>query len=168
MKRLFIVTNVLLISFIISFAQQKATVKEYKKIFKTYPFSDPDPVPGVGRIYPYYRFDGYTNSAVQKEWKVVELENDYIKIMILPEIGGKIWAAIEKTTGKSFLYYNHVGFAKPDGSWGVVDVWESAEAFAEFGKTLEPIIQKTGVNVPDPMVLPAHYVLLGQPETEPA
>src|SRR5690349_3742845 len=108
MKRLFIVTNVLLISFITSFAQQKATVKEYKKIFKTYPFSDPDPVPAVGRIYPYYRFDGYTNSAIQKEWKVVELENDYIKLMILPEIGGKIWAAIEKKTGKSFLYYNHV------------------------------------------------------------
>ena len=108
MKRLFIVTNILLISCITSFAQQKATIKEYEKIFKTYPFSDPDPVPGVGRIYPYYRFDGYTNSAVQKEWKVVELENDYIKLMILPEIGGKIWAAIEKATGKSFLYYNHV------------------------------------------------------------
>ena len=63
---------------------------------------------------------------------------------------------------------SHVGFAKPDGSWGVVDVWESAEAFAEFGKTLVPIIQKTGVHVPDPVVLPAHYVLLGQSETEPA
>ena len=108
MKRIFIVTNTLLIFCITSFAQQKATIKEYEKIFKTYPFSDPDPVPGVGRIYPYYRFDGYTNSAVQKEWKVVELENDYIKLMILPEIGGKIWAAIEKSTGKPFLYYNHV------------------------------------------------------------
>ena len=63
---------------------------------------------------------------------------------------------------------SHVGFAKPDGSWGVVDVWESAEAFAEFGKTLGPIIQKTGVNVPEPMVLPAHYVFIGHPESEPA
>jgi len=63
---------------------------------------------------------------------------------------------------------SHVGFAKPDGSWGVVDVWESTEAFAEFGKTLVPIIQKTGVNVPEPMILPAHFVLLGQPESEPA
>ena len=107
MKRSFIVINFLLITWVAS-AQQKATIKEYGKIFKTYPFSDPDPVPEVGRIYPYYRFDGYTNSAVQKEWKVVELENDYIKLMILPEIGGKIWAAIEKTTGKPFLYYNHV------------------------------------------------------------
>ena len=63
---------------------------------------------------------------------------------------------------------SHVGFAKPDGSWNVVDVWESAEAFAEFGNTLGPIIQKTGVAVPEPMVLPAHYVLIGQHEGEPA
>jgi len=95
-------------SFCISFSQQKATIKEYNKTFTTYPFSDPDPVPEVGKIYPYYRFDGYTDKPVQKEWKVVELENDYIKVMILPEIGGKIWTAIEKSTGKSFIYYNHV------------------------------------------------------------
>jgi len=108
MKRSFIIVNIFLITCIISTAQQKATIREYTKVFKSYPFSDPDPVPEVGRIYPYYRFDGYTNSPVQKEWKVVELENNYIKVMILPEIGGKIWAAIEKTTGKPFIYYNHV------------------------------------------------------------
>ncbi|MBL7847428.1 MAG: DUF5107 domain-containing protein [Cyclobacteriaceae bacterium] len=89
-------------------AQSPATVKEYDKVFKTYPFSDPDPVARMGHIYPYFRFDGYTDKAVDKSWKVVELENDFISVMILPEIGGKIWAATEKSTGKSFLYYNHV------------------------------------------------------------
>src|SRR5436189_320704 len=108
MKKVFAIIFLLLVNRIYTNAQQKATIKEYNKTFTTYPFSDPDPVPGVGRIYPYYRFDGYTDKAIQKEWKVVELENDYIKVMILPEIGGKIWAAIEKSTGKSFLYYNHV------------------------------------------------------------
>ena len=78
---------------------QKATIKEYKKVFTTYPFSDPDPIPNLSKIYPYFRFDGYTDKPVQKEWKVVELENDYIKLMILPEIGSKVWAAIEKSTG---------------------------------------------------------------------
>ena len=29
-------------------------------------------------------------------------------MLILPEIGGKIWSAIEKTTGQSFIYFNHV------------------------------------------------------------
>ena len=93
---------------IVSFGQGPAKIKEYKKVFKTYPFSDPDPIPEVGKVYPYYRFDGYTNKPIDKEWKVVELENDYISLIILPEIGGKIWAAYEKSTGKSFLYYNQV------------------------------------------------------------
>src|SRR5678810_85253 len=106
MKKTFLFIQ-LLFSFCISFSQQKATIKEYNKTFTTYPFSDPDPVPEVGKIYPYYRFDGFTDKPVQKEWKVVELENDYIKVMILPEVGGKIWSAIEKGTGKSFIYYNH-------------------------------------------------------------
>lgn len=90
-------------------AQNNVSVKEYKKVFTTYPFSDPDPIPKPGtKTYPYFRFDGFTDKPVQKEWKVVELENDYIKVMILPEIGGKIWSATEKSTGKDFIYNNHV------------------------------------------------------------
>jgi Tfp pilus assembly protein PilF len=84
-----------------------ATVTEYKKSYPTYPFGDPNPIPLLTAVYPYYRFDGFTATPVQKEWKVVELENDYIKILILPEIGGKIWTAIEKSTGRPFLYDNH-------------------------------------------------------------
>lgn len=103
MKKSFIPALIFLITCTISSAQQKATIKEYAKSFKTYPFSDPNPIPEVGRIYPYYRFDGYTNAAVQKEWKVVELENDYIKLMVLPEIGGKIWTAIENNRQAFYL-----------------------------------------------------------------
>ena len=91
-----------------AFSQKQSTIKEYKKAFTTYPYSDPDPVPDFSKIYPYFRFDGFTDKPVQKEWKVIELENDYIKVMILPEVGGKIWAAIEKSTNQPFIYYNHV------------------------------------------------------------
>ena len=59
---------------------------------------------------------------------------------------------------------SHVGFSKPEGGWMVVDVWESEEAFNEFGKTLMPIIQRTGVQVPQPQVVPAHFVLVQQHE----
>ncbi len=86
----------------------KTVVKEYDRVFTTYPYSDPDPVPGVARIYPYFRYDGFTDKPIQKKWKVVELSNDYLQILILPEIGGKVWAAIDKTTGKPFIYFNHV------------------------------------------------------------
>ena len=89
-------------------AASAATVREYKRVFRTYPYSDPNPIPAVGRVYPYHRFDGYTNTPVDREWTVVELENAYLRVWVLPEIGGKIWAAFEKSTGRSFLYNNRV------------------------------------------------------------
>jgi hypothetical protein len=86
---------------------QKAVVRETTQTLKTYPFSDPDPVPKPGRIYPYFRYDGYTDKPIMKEWKFIELENDYIKVYITPEIGGKIWGAYEKSTNYPFIYFNH-------------------------------------------------------------
>lgn len=107
MKKFILVAIWVICLALVCTAQKDATIKEFKKIFPTYPFSDPNPIPLVEKIYPYYRYDGFTDKSVQKEWKVVELENDYIKVMILPEVGGKIWSAIEKGTGKSFIYDNH-------------------------------------------------------------
>ncbi len=86
----------------------RATVREFTRVFPTYPFSDPNPIPVVGRIYPYFRFDGFTDVAEPRAWKVVELENAYLKVWILPEIGGKIWNAVDKRTGRSFIYFNQV------------------------------------------------------------
>ena len=101
--------SILLLGSLFVNAQNQPTIKEYKKVFTTYPFSDPDPIPKPEtKFYPYFRFDGFTDKPVQKEWKVIELENDYIKLMILPEIGGKVWSAIEKSTGKDIVYNNHV------------------------------------------------------------
>ena len=109
MMKKFVITFLLfLFVCFVSSAQQKATIRETTKVLKTYPFSDPDPIPEMNKIYPYFRFDGYTNTPVQKEWKVVEMENDYIKVTVMPEVGGKIWSAIEKSTGKSYVYNNHV------------------------------------------------------------
>ena len=91
----------------------RATVKEEKRVIKTYPFGDPDPVPILARsrnaaIYPYFRFDGFSREARDQEWKVVRMENDYIQVFVLPEAGGKIWGAIEKSTGRDFIYRNDV------------------------------------------------------------
>jgi Tfp pilus assembly protein PilF len=89
-------------------AQNTATIKQYEKSFPTYDFSDPNPIPLLTQVYPYFRYDGFSNKAVNKEWKVVELSNDYVTVLVLPEIGGKVWAAIEKKNNRPFLYYNHV------------------------------------------------------------
>ena len=85
-----------------------ATARESSRVFTTYPYSDPNPHPIVGRIYPYFRFDGFTDTGRPKAWKTIELENRYLKLIILPEIGGKIWAAIEKKSNRSFIYFNSV------------------------------------------------------------
>ncbi len=89
-------------------SETTASIEEVSMIFKTYPFSDPSPVVDMNNIYPYFKFDGYTNNAVEQSWKMVVMENDYIKVFVSPEIGGKVWGAIEKSTGKEFMYYNDV------------------------------------------------------------
>lgn len=98
-----------LLSCVVCSAMAQSKVSERSTTRKTYPYSDPDPVAKPQTtIYPYFRFDGYTNKPQQKEWKVVELENDYIRLSIYPEIGGKVWGAVEKKSGANFLYDNSV------------------------------------------------------------
>jgi tetratricopeptide (TPR) repeat protein len=94
-----------------------AVVEERSEIIRTYPFSDPDPVPifarssmwGQGtRLYPYFFFDRFTAEPVEKSWTVVRLKNPHIEVAVLPEVGGKVWGAVENATGREFLYWNDV------------------------------------------------------------
>ncbi len=107
MKTVFTLIIFLLFSGIIVQAQ-KATISEQKVKMKTFMYSDPNPVPDMSKNYPYFRFDGFTNKATDKEWNMVIMENPYVKVYIATEIGGKIWGAIEKSTGGEFLYFNDV------------------------------------------------------------
>ncbi|MDX2414973.1 MAG: DUF5107 domain-containing protein, partial [Bacteroidales bacterium] len=91
-----------------SLTAQQVSIREEKVTMPTYMFSDPDPVPYIGRIYPYSRFDGFTNTSIDKEWNMVILENDFIEVWVCPDIGGKVWGAREKSSGGEFLYHNHV------------------------------------------------------------
>ncbi len=91
-----------------SYGQNASSIKEYGGEYVTYSFSDPNPIPVFGKIYPYYRYDGFTENGEKKSWKIVELENDFLKIKIFPEIGGKIWSVIDKTNGKELFYDNDV------------------------------------------------------------
>lgn len=90
-------------------AQAKINVE--RMLLETYNFSKPDAVPIVSensKIAPYFKFYGYETTSKPVEWTVVTLENEYIKVMVLPEIGGKVWGAVEKSTGNEFLYKNEV------------------------------------------------------------
>ena len=97
-------------SFYVSFSQN-SIISEYSKELDTYNFSDPNPIPILlknTKIYPYFTFDGYQINSTKEKFKVIELENDYVKVFVTPELGGKVWGAIEKSTGEEFIYRNEV------------------------------------------------------------
>jgi tetratricopeptide (TPR) repeat protein len=91
---------------------QKASITVETRDILTYPYSDPDPVPVLADrrddIFPYHTFEGYSLKGRVQKWNVVKLENDYIEVWVLPSDGGKVWGAIEKSTGKEFIYRNEV------------------------------------------------------------
>jgi hypothetical protein len=55
---------------------------------------------------------------------------------------------------------HHVAYGSPD-RLRVFDVWESSEAFEEFGKTLVPILQELGVDPGAPEVSEVHNIIAG-------
>jgi tetratricopeptide (TPR) repeat protein len=91
---------------------QKATITMQSRDILTYPYFDPSPLPllseGRSEIYPYHSFNGYSLKGQMQKWNVVKLENDYIEVYVMPSDGGKVWGAIEKSTGKEFIYRNEV------------------------------------------------------------
>ncbi|PKA99991.1 uncharacterized protein DUF5107 [Flavobacteriaceae bacterium MAR_2009_75] len=95
----------------LSLCAQSASISEEIQSLETYGFGKPNPVPILTenpKIFPYFKFEEYEHQAKKQDWKVVTLENDFVKVMVLPEIGGKVWGAIEKSTGEEFLYKNDV------------------------------------------------------------
>ncbi|MEM2927356.1 MAG: DUF5107 domain-containing protein [Nitrososphaerota archaeon] len=59
-------------------------------------------------IYPYPKNDFLTNEKENKKYKAIILENKYLKIIILPELGGRIYSVFDKISGKEVFYRNNV------------------------------------------------------------
>ena len=82
-----------------------------------------------GVVYPYPVIESISDEKVDKEYKAVYLENEYILVMILPELGGRIQMAYDKIKQRHFVYYNHVvkpalvGLAGPWISGGIEFNW---------------------------------------------
>ena len=113
MKNQFYLLLILIVSIVFNSCEKReqSQIKEYNETILTYPFSDTNPFPIISKkndIYPYSRIDGYSHTGEQQEWKMVKLENEYVEVYILPELGGKVWGAIDKITGKEFIYKNDV------------------------------------------------------------
>ena len=82
-----------------------------------------------GVVYPYPVIESISDEKIDKQYKAVYVENEYIKVMILPELGGRIQMAYDKIKQRHFVYYNHVikpalvGLAGPWISGGIEFNW---------------------------------------------
>ena len=82
-----------------------------------------------GKVYPLPFTDRIAEKPEPRAWKAVHLENDFIRVMILPELGGRIHVGQDKTNGYDFFYRQEVikpalvGLAGPWISGGVEFNW---------------------------------------------
>lgn len=61
-----------------------------------------------GAVYPYGVTDTLLDKSEDRTYQAMILENDYLKIMILPELGGRVHRAYDKINKRDFVYFNHV------------------------------------------------------------
>lgn len=118
---------------------RKVKIRREKVVIPTYEIADYDKNPmflekrvyqgSSGRVYPHPVCEGVSDEKTFKEYDAVFLENEYIQVMILPEIGGRIQRLYDKTNGKDAVYYNEVikpalvGLAGPWISGGIEFNW---------------------------------------------
>jgi hypothetical protein len=90
----------------------------------TYELGQEDPNPyfaaGYREIYPYPFQDHLTDRRVDKVWKAAILENRYLKVIVLPELGGHVYSVYDKAFKREVFYRNHVikyGLVGLRGAW---------------------------------------------------
>lgn len=117
----------------------KAQIREEIIKIPTYKIAEPEKSPlfiekrayqgSTGKVYPLPVTEKIYDEKELKEYTALILENDYLYVMILPELGGRIQRAYDKTNGYDFVYYNQVikpalvGLAGPWISGGIEFNW---------------------------------------------
>ena len=124
----------------------------------TYPIGKPNKNPmflekriyqgSSGVVYPHPMIDSVGDKKVGQNYTAVYLENRYLKIMLLPEIGGRVQMAQDKTNDYHFVYYNQVikpalvGLAGPWISGGIEFNWPQHHRPSTFMPTQHIIEEK--------------------------
>ena len=106
---------------------------------RTYEAGDPGAMPAFlehrvyqgssGRVYPLPFIESVAHEPIDREWQAVHLENEYVRLMVMPELGGRIHVAFDKASGRDFFYRNNtikpalVGLAGPWVAGGVEFNW---------------------------------------------
>ncbi|SFA93395.1 Tetratricopeptide repeat-containing protein [Cohnella sp. OV330] len=82
-----------------------------------------------GRVYPHPVVDKIEDDKKPQNYRLVILENEFVRIEIMPELGGRVYRALDKTNDYDFVYYNRVikpalvGLAGPWISGGIEFNW---------------------------------------------
>ena len=91
-----------------------------------------------GRVYPLPFIDRIATDPIEREWEAIHIENEFLRLMILPEIGGRIHVGFDKLSGYDFFYRQNVikpalvGLAGPWLSGGVEFNWPQHHRPATF------------------------------------
>ena len=103
-----------------SYREQGSSVKAWCEpvVIPTYLIPPPDPNPmflekrvyqgSSGEVYPNPFIDRVSDEKVDKSYQAVHLENEYLYLMILPEIGGRIHIGQDKSNAYDFFYRQNV------------------------------------------------------------
>jgi tetratricopeptide (TPR) repeat protein len=97
-------------------SSDSARVWEASLVLPTYELGPPNPYPALldwqrrkwRPVYPYPFLDSLTNKRTEKTYKAVYLENEYLRVTVLPELGGHLYKIFDKTTNRDVLYSNPV------------------------------------------------------------
>jgi tetratricopeptide (TPR) repeat protein len=91
-----------------------------------------------GKVYPLPFIDRIAEKPVDRKWKAVWIENEFLDVLVLPEIGGRIHAIRDKTNGYDLIYHQRVikpalvGLAGPWISGGIEFNWPQHHRPATF------------------------------------
>ena len=91
-----------------------------------------------GRVYPIPFIDRIAETPVECSWDAIHIENAWLRLMVLPQIGGRIHVGLDKTNGYDFFYRQNVikpalvGLAGPWISGGVEFNWPQHHRPATF------------------------------------
>ncbi len=100
-------------------------IREEQLELLTYIWGPPDPNPpfqrtGSWSIYPYPLLDDIGEEARPVSYRSLVVENEYLRVIVLPELGGRLYSAVFKPTGAELFYRNNVvkpGLIALRGAW---------------------------------------------------
>lgn len=112
-------------------SERKALITEELLTIPTYEMGEEESLPlfyklrinqgTKGDFYPYKSNDKLTMQLnPDHQYRALRLENDYIRVTVLPELGGRIYEGYDKVNDHNFVYKNNV--IKPaliglNGAW---------------------------------------------------